>query len=92
MEAWKEYEQILCDVFMSMCGLSKRLELVKEGENEIDEVNSTFSVGVLASFPGSVHSLAQKLSADIESNWKILSQQLFPFLLLLNLEHPLMQL
>ena len=92
MESWKEYEQILCDAFMSMCGLSKRLELVKDGENEMDEVNSTFSVGVLASFPGSVHSLAQKLSTDIESNWKIISQQLYPFLLLLNLEHPLMQL
>lgn len=88
MESWKEYEQILCDAFMSMCGLSKRLELVKDGENELDEVNSTFSVGVLTSFPGTVHSLAQKISADIESNWKIISQQLFLFLVELILDHP----
>ena len=60
-----------------MCGLHKRLEIVKEGENEMDGVGSVFAVGVLTKYPGSVHILAQKLSNDIENNWKIISQQLY---------------
>ena len=75
---WKEYEQVLCDCFNSMCGLHKRLDIVKEGENEMDSVGSVFAVGVLTKYPGSVHILAQKLSNDIENNWKIISQQLYP--------------
>lgn len=76
MDLWKEYEQVVCDAFNSMCGLAKRLEIVKDGENELDEVGSVFAVGVLTKFPGCVHSLAQKISNDIENNWKIVSQQL----------------
>lgn len=60
-----------------MCGLAKRLEIVKEGENEFDEVGSTFSIGVLTKYPGCAHTLAQKISNDIEHNWKIISQQLY---------------
>ena len=69
-----------------MCGLHKRLDIVREGENEMDGVGSEFAVGVLTKYPGSVHILAQKLSNDIENNWKIISQQLYPFGSLLILE------
>lgn len=65
-----------------MCGLAKRLELVKEGENEVDRVGASVAVGVLSSFPGCAHSLAQRISNDIENNWRILSQQLYSMSLL----------
>lgn len=74
---WKEYEQVVCDAFNSMCGLTKRLEIVKDGENDMDEVSSKYAIGVLSSFPGCVHSLSKRISDDIENNWKIISQQLY---------------
>lgn len=80
VDVWKEYEQVVCDAFNSMCGLTKRLDIVKDGENDMDEVSSKYAIGVLASFPGCVHSLSKRISDDIENNWKIISQQLYRML------------
>lgn len=83
MEAWREYEQVLCDAFNSLCGLSRRLSAVRQGENDLDEAGSRYAVGVLVSWKGATHVLAQKLSMDIENNWRIISQQLFLWCILL---------
>ena len=67
---------MLCDAFNSLCGLTRRLSSVRQGENELDEAESRYAVGVLVSWKGATHVLAQKLNMDIENNWRIISQQL----------------
>ena len=79
MEAWREYEVVLCDAFNSLCGMARRLDLVRAGENVLDVAGSQFAVGVLAEMPEATHVLAQRLSTDIENNWRIISQQLYGF-------------
>ena len=37
MDAWKEYEEVLCDAFNSICGLEKRLATVRFGSSTTDE-------------------------------------------------------
>lgn len=56
--------------------MARRLDLVRAGENVLDVAGSQFAVGVLAGMPEATHVLAQRLSADIENNWRIISQQL----------------
>ena len=73
---WKEYEEVLCDAFNSICGLEKRLQSIRDGCNATDEAEVQFSIGVLTSFPGSAQILAQQVSKDIENNWRVVSQQL----------------
>lgn len=76
MDAWKEYEEVLCDAFNSICGLEKRLATVRFGSSTTDEAEAQYTVGVLAAFPGSSQVLAQQIAKDIESNWRVVSQQL----------------
>lgn len=76
MDTWREYEQILCDAFSSMCGIAKRMEAVKKGENAADISGSRFAVGVLADYPGCSHALSQRLTRDVNQNWGVISQNL----------------
>lgn len=68
---------MLCDAFNSLCGMARRLDLVRSGENVFDVAGSQFAVGVLVRMPEATHVLAQRLSTDIENNWRVISQQLW---------------
>lgn len=59
-----------------MCGLARRIQVVKKGENIYDISGCKFAVGVLASYPGCVHALSQRLTDDMNHNWSIISKQL----------------
>lgn len=54
----------------------KRLATVRIGSSTTDEAEAQYAVGVLAAFPGSSQVLAQQIAKDIESNWRVVSQQL----------------
>ena len=60
-----------------MCGLARRIQLVKKGENTCDIAGCKFAVGVLASYSGCAHALSQQLTNDMDHNWSIISQQLY---------------
>ncbi|KNB41894.1 hypothetical protein JH06_4583 [Blastocystis sp. subtype 4] len=67
VDLWREYEEVLCDTFGAMCGLARRIQVVKKGENTCD---------IAASYSGCAHALSQQLTNDMDHNWSIISQQL----------------
>lgn len=60
------------------------MEAVKRGENVADVAGSRFAVGVLADFPGCAHALSQRLTKDVNSNWSVISQNLYGLKMFLN--------
>ena len=49
-----------------MCGLARRIQVVKKGENTCDVAGCKFAVGVLASYSGCAHALSQRLTNDMD--------------------------
>ena len=64
-----------------MCGLARRIQMVRKGENTCDVAGCKYAVGVLASYSGGAHALSQRLTNDMDHNWSILSQQLYALII-----------